>query len=88
MDSLRINAVLIYLTASDEAIRKRVSSGAGKRPLIASAMHAGAVDILMAARRPLYEEAADITLDTTKLGIEAATGKIIERLGEYEGFCF
>jgi hypothetical protein len=42
----------------------------------------------MAERRPFYEQAADITLDTSKLGIEAAACAIIERLGEYEGFRF
>jgi shikimate kinase len=87
-EALKKNAVLIYLKASEEAIRKRVSPARGKRPLLANGASTESIEILMSARRPLYERAADITLDTSKLGIEAAACEIIERLGEYEGFRF
>ena len=87
-DVLRKNAVLVYLKASEEAVRKRVSPARGKRPLLANTNGAKPIEVLMAERRPLYEQAADITLDTSKLGIEAAACEIIERLGEYEGFRF
>ena len=87
-DALKKTAVLVYLKASEEAIRKRVSSSKGKRPLLAGKNGLETIEEMMAARRPLYEEAADITLDTSKLGIEAAADKIIEILGEYEGFRF
>jgi shikimate dehydrogenase len=85
-DALRKSAVLVYLKASEGAIRKRVSSGRGKRPLLANKDGVKSVEVLMAARSPLYEQAADITLDTSRLGIEATACMIIERLGEYEGF--
>jgi shikimate kinase len=81
---LKNNAVLIYLKASNEAIRKRVSTGAA-RPLLINS-DAGDITSLLAARLPLYEKSADITLDTSRLGIERTADKIIERLGEYEGF--
>jgi len=87
-DVLRKNAVLVYLKASEEAVRKRVSPTRGKRPLLANTKGAKPIEVLMAARCPLYEQAADITLDTSKLGIEAAACAIIARLGEYEGFRF
>jgi shikimate kinase len=87
-DVLRKNAVLVYLKASEEAVRKRVSPARGKRPLLANTKGAKPIEVLMAERRPLYEQAADITLDTSKLGIEASACEIIARLGEYEGFRF
>ncbi|RJO60596.1 MAG: shikimate dehydrogenase [Dehalococcoidia bacterium] len=85
-DALRKTAVLVYLKASEGAVRKRVSSAKGKRPLLANIKGAKSIEVLMAQRRPLYEQASDITLDTSRLGIEDAADKIIERLGEYEGF--
>jgi shikimate dehydrogenase len=81
---LKKNSVLVYLKASNTAIRKRVFFGPGERPLLAS--DNSDISALMSARLPGYEEAADITVDTTKLGIKLAAEKIIERLGEYEGF--
>ena len=87
-DALKNTAVVVYLKASEGVIRKRVSSGRNKRPLLANRACADSIEIMMAKRRPLYEQAADITLDTSRLGIEAAAIKIIERLGEYEGFRF
>jgi shikimate dehydrogenase len=87
-DALKKNCVLVYLKASEGAVRKRVSSARGKRPLLANTKGAKSIEVLMAERRPLYEGAADITLDTSKVGIEAAASELIKRLGEYEGFRF
>jgi len=87
-DALKKTAVLVYLKASEEAIRKRVSPTRSKRPLLANTKGAKPIEVLMAERRPLYEQTADVTLDTSKLGIDAAASAIIARLGEYEGFRF
>jgi shikimate kinase len=84
--ALKQKAVVIYLDVSEEAVNKRVASSKVKRPLLAKGNSAKTVRELMKARRPLYEQAADITLDASDLSIEAAADKIIERLGEYEGF--
>jgi shikimate dehydrogenase len=85
---LKKTSVVIYLKASEEAIHKRISSGRNKRPLLAGKNGPGAIEVLMANRHPLYEQAADFTLETSKLGIDAAVCKIIEKLGDYESFCF
>jgi shikimate dehydrogenase len=84
--ALKKNAVMIYLDVSVEAVGKRVASSRVKRPLLANSNSSETIDRLMQSRRPLYEQAADITLDASDLSIEAAADKIIERLGEYEGF--
>lgn len=88
LDALKTNAVLIYLKASEAVIHKRVSSGRNTRPLLAGKKGLGSIEEMLATRRPLYEQAADITLDTSRLGIEAAVGDIIKRLCEYEPFRF
>jgi shikimate kinase len=87
-DALKENAVIVYLKVSEVAVRKRVSSAKGKRPLLAGEKGLGAIAEMLAERRPLYEQTADITVDTSRLGIEAAADKIIERLGEYEPLRF
>ncbi len=84
--ALKKNAVMIYLDVSVEAVGKRVASRRVKRPLLANRNSSETIHRLMQSRRPLYEQAADITLDASDLSIEAAADKIIERLGEYEGF--
>jgi shikimate kinase len=88
MDALKQNAVIVYLKTSEGTIRKRVSSAKGKRPLLTGEKGIGAIAEMMALRRPFYEQGADITLDTSRLSIEATADKIIERLGEYEPFRF
>jgi shikimate dehydrogenase len=86
-EKLKNTSVIVYLKASNAAIRKRVSTAPGKRPLLQTQGGADVISLLE-ARAPLYEQSADITLDTTRLGIERAADKIIERLGEYEGINF
>jgi shikimate dehydrogenase len=88
VDNLKNNAVVVYLKTSGSEIKKRIASRRGQRPLLAGEGGLDAVDTLMAVREPLYERAADITIEASKLGIEAAADEIVERLGEYEGFCF
>lgn len=87
-EALKKNAVLIYLKASEEAVHRRVSASKGKRPLLAGKNGLKTIEEMMTVRRPLYEGSADIMLDTSKLGIEAAVDEIIKKLGEYEGFRF
>jgi shikimate dehydrogenase len=82
--ALKKSSVIVYLKASNTAILKRVSSGP-LRPLLADSED---FVTLITARKPLYEQSADITIDTTRIGIEHAADRIIERLGEYESFRF
>jgi len=86
--NLKKNAVVVYLKASGGEIKKRVASQRGKRPLLAGERGMDAIDTLLVVRQPLYEQAADITIEASKPGIKAAAEEIIERLGEYEGFRF
>jgi shikimate dehydrogenase len=82
--ALKKSSIIVYLKASNSAILKRVSSGP-LRPLLADGKD---IVPLITSRKPLYEQSADITIDTTRLGVDRAADRIIERLGEYESFRF
>jgi shikimate dehydrogenase len=86
--ALRKKAVVIYLDASREPIVSRVTNSKVERPLLANGNPGETIEKLMRIRKPLYEQAADIILDTSELDVEATADRIIERLDKYEGFRF
>jgi len=88
IDRLRENGIIIYLTASPEVILKRVSSGGNQRPLLDVDNPALTIRELMEFREPFYQRAADITVDTSKLEINAVAEEIIIKLRENESFDF
>jgi shikimate kinase len=47
---------------------------------------ASAIEDLLKFRRPLYEKAADIIIDTSLLDISGVVGRISEELLKNEGF--
>jgi len=85
-DRLRQNAIMVYLTASPEVILKRVASEAGQRPLLEVDDPALTVRDMLRFREPFYERAADITVNTSNLDINAISEQIIGKLKEDEGF--
>ena len=88
IDRLRATGVIINLTAAPEIILQRTSGEGGSRPLLNAAQPLERIRELQKFRKPFYDRAADITINTSKLGIDTAAGKIIERLKKYEGFNF
>jgi len=86
IDRLREGGKIIYLTASPGAILKRVANEEGQRPLLEVANPTLTIRQLMRFRKPFYERAADITINTSKLDINAVAEQIIDRLKEDEGF--
>ncbi len=88
IDRLRKNARIVYLTASPRIILKRVSSEEGQRPLLEVDDPILTIRELLKFRKPFYERAADIRVDTSKLGIGAVAEQIIEKLREDESFNF
>ncbi|UCH42307.1 MAG: shikimate kinase [Dehalococcoidales bacterium] len=88
IDRLREHGIIIYLTASPETVLKRVSSGGNQRPLLDVDNPAQTIRELMEFREPFYQRAADITVDTSKLDINAVAEQIINRLKENESFDF
>jgi shikimate kinase len=86
IDRLKERAVVVYLTASPDAILQRIGADGTARPLLAKGDKALTIRQMLEFRQPFYERAADIKIDTSGLDITAAAETIIARLEEYESF--
>ena len=84
IDRLRQEAIIVYLTASLQVILKRTSGDGVRRPLLEVANPALTVRELLKFRKPFYELAADIKIDTSKLDINSVVAQITGKIKEYE----
>ena len=73
---LRGLGFVVALTASEEVIFERVSRNT-RRPLLQTENPRETVARMLAARRPIYEEAAQFTVDTTHLSHAEAAEAIV-----------
>ncbi len=73
---LRELGLVVWLTASEEVIFERVSRNK-KRPLLQTDDPRATVHELLEQRRPLYEGAAQFTLDSSTLAHDAAADAVI-----------
>jgi len=80
IEYLKKECVIVYLTASPEIILKRTAGTKNKRPLLEVADKAERIQALLKQRQPLYEQAADIKIDTSGLDINSIAGQIISEL--------
>ena len=88
IDRLRNESIIVYLTASPSAILNRIPSEGEERPLLNTPDRALAIQELLRFRKPFYEQAADIKIDTSKLDINSVVDQIIEKLKEDESLNF
>jgi shikimate kinase len=86
IDRLRNESIIVYLTASPRTILKRVLNNGDERPLLKTPNKALEIQGLLKFRKPFYERAADIKIDTSKLDINAVTEQIISKLKDDESF--
>ncbi len=86
IDRLRKESLIVYLTASPKIILKRTSNDAEERPLLKVANPTLTIQGLLRFRKPFYERAADIKINTSKLDIDAVVEQIIIKIKENEGF--
>ena len=86
IDRLKDEAVIVYLAASPAVILKRISADNQERPVLKGRDKAVAIGELLRFRKPFYERAADIRIDTSKLDINSVANEIIARLKEDESF--
>ena len=84
IDRLRKDSILVYLTAPPEIILKRVSIGRRERPLLKTSNQALTIQELMRSRKPFYEQAADIKIDTSGIDINSVTTQIIAKIQDNE----
>jgi len=85
IDRLRKESLIVYLTASPQIILERTSNDAEERPLLKVASPRLTIRELLRFRKPFYERAADIKIDTSKLDIDAVVEQIITKIKENEG---
>ena len=87
IDRLKKECIIVYLTASPGVILKRTLADKNERPLLNAADRLAAIRELSKFRKPFYQRAADIKVDTTKLDIKSVVAQIIDKLKEDESFC-
>ena len=86
IDRLGQECIIVYLTASPRVILKRTSSDENERPLLRRPNKALSIQELLRFRKPFYERAADLKIDTSKLDIDSVVAQIIEKVKEDESF--
>jgi len=80
IETLKRNAIIIYLPAEPSVLLRRILKSPEKRPLLQVFDPASAMDGLLKRRIPLYEAAADLTVNTSELDIESVVNKILTEL--------
>ena len=88
IDRLKESSRIVYLTASPGILLRRVSGGKNERPLLNVSDQALQISELLRFRKPFYQRAADITINTSKLDIDSVTEHIIDKLKQDESFHF
>ena len=86
IDRLRNESIIVYLTASPRIILKRILNNGEERPLLKTPNKALEIQELLKFRKPFYERAADIKINTSKLDIDSITEQIISKLKQDESF--
>ena len=79
---LKKHGVVVYLETSVESqeVRTRLSNN---RPLLKNKEHKKTLQELMLTRGPLYEEIADITINTNNKSIEEVATEAHSKINEY-----
>ena len=80
IDRLRKECLIVCLTASPGVILQRTSNSIKERPLLSVGNRTRAVRELLKLRKSFYEQAADITIDTSKLDINSVVEQIISQV--------
>jgi shikimate kinase len=88
IEALGCNAVIIYLSADPSVMLRRVLNSPEKRPLLQMIDPAAAMDGLLKHRKPLYEAAADLTVNTSDLDIDSVVQNILAEMRKDESFNF
>ncbi|MFC1871089.1 shikimate kinase [Chloroflexota bacterium] len=81
---LKKNGVLVWLTAGSNTLLERIGQDAGRPPLVNGRTPREDMEITLSERRVLYEQAADIVVDTENKTPEDVAREIIDRLPHEE----
>lgn len=77
--AMRQNGTIVLLTARPEVILERVKDS-DERPLLQNRKSVEGISELMEQRRPKYEAAADVTVDTSDLNIEEVCEAVLQQV--------
>jgi len=86
IDRLRNESIIVYLTASPRIVLKRILNDGEERPLLSTPDRILKIRELLKFRKPFYERAADIQINTSKLDIDSVAEQIINNLKDDESF--
>ena len=78
--NLKKNNFVVYLTATAEALYRRIS-GAGGRPLASGMQTVDDLRSLLADREPIYRQMADLVIDTTDKPLPEVRHEIFQAIG-------
>lgn len=81
---LKQECVIVCLSASLQDILKRVEGDKNNRPLLDVPDRESRIKELWERRRPLYENAADLAIDTSGIDAPGVVQKILSALRKYE----
>lgn len=84
VQALKQSSVVVYLDVSPGQVMHRLGPRSDVRPLLAGSDRQGRARELLAVRRPLYIEAADIVVESDELTIPEAVKRVSRLLKEYE----
>ena len=79
VEHMRQSGKVVYLTATPESIFERVKNG-NERPILNGNMNVEYIKGLMEKRKPFYEAAADIMIETDNKSIEKICQEIQSKL--------
>ena len=77
--AMRQNGTIVLLTARPEVILERVKDS-DERPLLQNRKSVEGISELMEQRRPKYEAAADVTVDTSDLNIDQVCQAVLRQV--------
>lgn len=80
-ERLAATGIVVYLETTIGTLVRRTKASK-TRPLLMNDDPRAVFERLMAQRQPLYEEVADLRIDTTGRQVRAVAAEIVERLGE------
>jgi len=79
---MKKHSIVIYLKCSANILKTRLSLNKNARPLLQGEKWQETIDCLLKERTPLYEEAADITINCDELDTTATVNSIIKKVEE------
>ncbi len=86
IDRLAQKCIIINLKAAPSVIAGRTSGDRDDRPLLAVSDRLAQIKELLKYRRPYYQRASDIEINTSRLSIKTVVNKIVEELESHADY--